>query len=356
MSKNFFKFWNKRRERFYRRHKWQLVLDFSLIAIVLILIGLFIQLVSFEPLLKSFVKWPISTSTPSINDSKVLSFDLKADSENNIIKDNDDIIWKLSIINDGERNIKKASLNFYLNDNSHSIKLISSEDDSLDIQKNQIFVQDIKAGDKIDFTVKLSWKNDYPGASRLIKTSLKAVVSADDDSQLEKIFNLNEHRVIANLNLTANLYYHSTQGDQLGIGPIPPVVGIPTKYWLIIKADSLGNEIDNFVFSAQLADGVEFADDYSLMAGKFSYDKNRRLLIWAIEDMNLKNKDYVANFAVSFTPHESNLGKNAVILKSLQYHADDSWTGASLSGSLNNLDSSLPADRINKGQGIVVDY
>lgn len=355
MRINLIKFWDKRRERFYRRHKWQLVLDFSLIAIILVLIGLFIQLVSYEPLLKNFIKWPINSSTPVKDDNNtVLSFDLKADTDNNIIKENENIIWSISFKNNGEKQIKEAKLDLVLNDNSHSIETIISNNSNIVIKDRQIIIKDIKVGEEISFDVNVGWKKDYPGAPRLIQTSLKILAISADNSQLEKKINLGDHKIIANISLDANLFYHSLQGDQLGIGPIPPQLAIPTKYWLIIKVDNLGNEIDNFIFSAELAEGVEFnEDDYSLMAGKFSYDNNRRLLIWRVDNLDAKNKDYVANFGLKLTPIESQVGKNAIILKNIKYHADDSWTSTTLSASLNNLDTSLPVDRINKGQGIV---
>jgi hypothetical protein len=44
MHKHFLNFWHKRRERFYRRQKWHLVVDISLFVILIILAAISIRL------------------------------------------------------------------------------------------------------------------------------------------------------------------------------------------------------------------------------------------------------------------------------------------------------------------------
>jgi len=354
MNNKLFKFWKRRRDRFYRRHKWQIVLDFSLIIIIIILIAIFIRLVSFKPILNNFVKWPTLSSTTLVIDDQILSFDIIVSLDEKTIAVNENISWKIQFKNNGEKNINQAYLDFIFPDHTFLIDELSSDNKDLLIKNNQIIINNVQAGKTIDFNVELKWHKNQIHASRSIKSNLKASVISDDGHKLEKMLVLEEVKIIADLKLKAELFYHSLQGDQLGIGPIPPEVGIATKYWLIIKVDNLDNQINNFIFSTQLAENVELSDDYSLLAGKFSYDKDRRLLIWKIDQLGFEENDYVANFALYLTPTKNQLGKNVEILKNINYYADDPWSGTTISAHLNNLDSSLPADKINKGQGIVI--
>lgn len=353
MHKNFLNFWNRRRERFYRKHKWQLVLDFSLIAIIIILIGLFVQLVSFEPILRNFISWPIASSSPGTSDSKNLDFEIKAVSVKQVIASDEDIVLSLEFENKGEKDIKEAYLKPELITSSHSLRSVESDREEVEVKDNQLIVRNLVAGESLSLKLILKWQKNYPEAPRVIESKLNTLAIAQDGSRVEKILELEEHKIMANIELEAKLFYHSPQGDQLGIGPIPPVVDIPTKYWLIVKADNQGSEINNFVFTAELAEEVEFSDEYSLMAGKFSYDKNRRLLIWSIPNMKVSDNDHLANFALTLNPIAEQVGKNAIMLKNIKYHADDPLTGKEIGLSLNNLDNSLPYDRINKGQGVV---
>jgi len=154
--------------------------------------------------------------------------------------------------------------------------------------------------------------------------------------------------------MRASIYYHSPQGDQLGIGPLPPIIDVPTTYWLIVKAINSGNNLRNLSFSAQLPPSVELSGEQSLLAGRYSYNQETRRLIWQVDSLEASGGDYIANFALVLTPTDSQIGKNAYLLKNLQYHADDVLTGSVISSQLSDLDTSLPDDRLNRGSGVVV--
>ncbi len=356
MSKKFLNFWHNRRKRFYRRQKWHLVLDFSLMLILLVLAGVSIRMAVYNPTLISMIKWPISSPTTSpVDKQKTLNFDLITTTNTDKVEEEEAITYLIEYKNSGEKDIDELKLEFSFISAAFDLRALESDNEDIEINDSQIVIKNIKAGEQKDFEINVEWRTVQLNFPRNIQSSIKAVAIANDNSQIEKVFNLEDIKIISNLNISANLFYHSLQGDQLGIGPIPPIVGIPTKYWLIVNAENSGNQLQNLVFSAQLEPGVELAEEYSLLAGKFSYNQERRLLIWQVDSLDASGGNYSANFALRLIPTEAQIGKNAPMLSNIRYHVYDSWADVEISNSLANLDSFLPADNINRGEGVVIE-
>ncbi|MFZ4648659.1 MAG: hypothetical protein ACOYMB_03445 [Patescibacteria group bacterium] len=157
----------------------------------------------------------------------------------------------------------------------------------------------------------------------------------------------------SNLKVQTMIYYHSPQGDQLGSGPIPPIVGIPTTYWLFFKAENSGNEIGTFLMTAKLPSNVVFTGNKTLNAGIISYQADRHLLIWTVNSLAREKATYSAGMEISLTPTQSQVGKNCELANSIHYSADDLEAETELSGNLKNMTSALDFDKINQGQGKV---
>lgn len=352
MHKKFLNFWRGRRERFYRRQKWHLVLDFSLMLILIILAGVSIRLVFYSPGFINIMKLAPSYLTPEPSQSTDLNFEIKAEPVKSVLKMGEKMTWQIKLSNTGTREIKELRLQFAFKSAAFDISSIETEED-FEIKGSDIIVSDIGTEETRDINLSLLWQSVQSNAPRSLELTLNAISFDAKNNKLEKNIILTPIKISSDFKLEADLFYHSLQGDQLGVGPIPPIVGIPTKYWLIVKAENYGNNLKNLVFSAQLAPEVELAEDYSLLAGKFSYDENRRLLIWQLSSLEAGGGDYIANFALNLIPRENQVDKNALILKNIQYHVDDEWTGLEIENQLPALDSSLPLDRLNRGQGIV---
>lgn len=98
---------------------------------------------------------------------------------------------------------------------------------------------------------------------------------------------------------------------------------------------------------------MELNDQQSLLAGNLLITRSPACWSGKSIQMAASGGDYIANFALVLTPSKSQIGNNAALLSSLHYHADDIFSGKEISAALKDLDSSLPEDRLNKGQGIV---
>lgn len=354
MYKHFLNFWHKRRERFYRRQKWHLVLDISLFVVLIILAAISIRLSAYHPeFINNIISNPIFNNATSTQDKAVIELSLEAKAVQEVVKLEESLLWKITYHNESDLELRFLELDFSFDSAAFNVTSLTLNQREAEIKNNKLKLSNIAPREQGELVLKLDWRVHQSNPPRSLSLVMTARAESDNN-KFEKIIPLSPVKIISDLNVSANLFYHSLQGDQLGIGPIPPVVGIPTKYWLIVKVNNEGNVLNNFIFSAQLAPGVELSEDYSLLAGELTYDQSNKRLIWKIDTLDSNNGNYIANLALKLTPTVEQIGKNAMILTNINYYADDSWTGVELSRSLEDLDSSLPADRLNRNQGQVL--
>lgn len=344
--------WQRRRDRFYHRNRWHLVLDFSLVIIILLLAGVAVRLAFYHPLIiETFHLNPPVINNPVSNNG--LNWQLDIDTAQSAISLGEDLTLTLHYQNNSEITINQAEIRLDLTSAAFKITSIKTDYAEALSSGDKLIIKDIKPGERGDLALVVAWRVEKEDFPRSLQGKARVKLS-NQNAQLEQELAFPVVKIASNLQMSAALYYHSPQGDQLGIGPVPPVVGVPTTYWLIVKAVNDGNDLKNAVFSAQLPVGVELSDEYSLLAGKFSYDSKARRLLWQLDSISAAGGDYIANFALVLTPSQQQLGKEVTILKNLRYHADDVWTQTELAGTLADLDSSLPADRLNRGNGVVI--
>ena len=357
MFKRINNWWQSRQNRFYRRHHWQLSIEIVLITLILLLTAIVLLLYTYNPVIDGgdylMHRAATSTSTSTAIDKTNLDFEAGAELVSDSISVGDKAEWRLHFKNTGDTAIEQADLSVDLTSAAFNLKDINVEGEGVAVIDNSVRLQDIQAGENREFKIIAGWKaakTDYP---RTLSADLAIVVSAGMNRS-QKVISLPPAKINSVLSVAVGAYYHSPQGDQLGIGPIPPVAGTPTTYWLIFKADNAGNDLKNFVVTARLPRGVELSGNESLVAGSYSYDSESRRLIWRVGEIKAVGGDYIANFGLTLTPSSGQVGQKALLLENIQYSADDVWTGSLLSGKINNIDTSLPDDRFNNGQGKVL--
>lgn len=148
-------------------------------------------------------------------------------------------------------------------------------------------------------------------------------------------------------------YYYSPQGDQLGVGPLPPVVDIPTSYWVFFQAENAGNDLKDFSLTAELPEGVIWTGKKSVLAGSLYYGEVGRTLIWSIDDVAGTGDNNKVGFEVQIVPQEKDIGRTMVLVEKISYSARDSFIGRELKGTLANLDTNLSGDPLGRGKGRV---
>ncbi len=161
-------------------------------------------------------------------------------------------------------------------------------------------------------------------------------------------------RFNSNLTLQSGGYYYGPQGDQLGVGPVPPRVGIPTTYWIIWQVNNLGNDVKNMQVTADLPEALAWVDQKSLTSGTIDFSPVSRRIVWSPGDIAKGGGNYRASFAISLVPRSGDLGKVPELLKDIRFNAVDSFTGATLTQNLPIITANIESDRLSSGKGTVL--
>ncbi len=234
-----------------------------------------------------------------------------------------------------------------------SIKSFNLVSGDFSLRDNALaYNQDLKAGEssRLESSIQLDRKeivlNDFLNISLQVSYRMN-----DKDFSYE--IALPALKIDSNLSATSAGYYYGPQGDQLGIGPIPPKVGIPTTYWIIWEAHNLGNDLSNFELSADLPANVVWLDQSSVVAGTVSYSPVGRRVLWHLDSIAKTGGNYRLSFAVSIVPGESDLDTVPNLATNIQFRANDQYTGALITKKLANITTNIDSDRKAGGKGKV---
>jgi len=348
MIKIIHRYFRGRWERYYFKNHWHLVLDLSLLMTVFILLAALFYLYFYRPSLPGFGGF----SRPKVdlnNPPLGITFSIPDKS----ITDNSEVDLAIKLKNDGTVAIKDISFSLLPLSKEFSIEKIEElpgETDSSVIGK-KLSISVIPAHSSGTVAVKIKM-------DRLEKTARTIRWQAVTEYLLNnQVFrqtdNLPDIHLVAEIETKAGAYYTSPQGDQLGIGPIPPIIGIPTKYWIFWEVEGSDN-LKNISLSARLPRYIELSEQRSLLSGKFNYNSDTRQIIWNIDELKLTEGPTRLNFELQLTPTEDQLGKSPLLLEAGKYFATDILTGMELSGDLPALTTELESDRFNSGRGEVV--
>lgn len=151
----------------------------------------------------------------------------------------------------------------------------------------------------------------------------------------------------SNLNLTAAARYFTDFGEQLGRGPLPPKVGIETKYWIFVGAGNDINNVTNVRVAAILSQNVSWLDKFNVTVGDaLKYDEKARQVIWQIFEIPAAAQNFGFAFEVGFNPTVDQKGAYAELIKNITITGKDSVTGQDLTFSVGPLTTKLTADKI----------
>lgn len=350
--KNFaVKWWKKRLDRYYLKKRWHIIADIILISVILTLLAVFIFLNYFK------TPWVDTRNVPHIpkeepsQAQQALVVEVLLGSNN--IRADKDFNLKITLSNNGKRDIDNINLGLSLSSNKFSFSKIKaySDTEGLKVSGRKILGDKLKAGESKELVLVVSIKN-LPDSARLVTWRLNG--EYQQGGSVHKFQQaLPDLKLVSSLNVKAAAYYNSPLGDQLGSGPIPPQAGIPTNYWIFFNPENIGNNLSGFMVSGVLPENVDFYGQKSLTTGQLSYNEKQRRITWAVPNLSPDNGKYQAAFELQIIPSPKQIGKRALLLSDVVFSAHDSYTGEDLSGRKQPIDTELPFDPINKGDGLV---
>ncbi len=161
------------------------------------------------------------------------------------------------------------------------------------------------------------------------------------EAKLKAFYFSNPVKIKTTYQFKAETRYFSAYGDQLGVGPIPPIAGIPTKYWIFWHFKNQGNKLSDFKVSADLAENAIWSGENSLNKGRIDFDKEKKIFIWSVDSIGGMEENYGLALALTIIPPANYGGENMIILKNIRYSFIDNFTGERISGSAGDLDDGI---------------
>jgi len=165
--------------------------------------------------------------------------------------------------------------------------------------------------------------------------------------------------VATRLAIKAAAFYFTKDGDQLGIGPLPPKVGTATKYRIIVYLVNGTNAADDVRFEAYLPNNVSWTGKSSVTVGEaFDYLPSTGHLIWKVgrlpEFTDGTGNRIGGTFEVSLLPSADQVGKTADLVRDIRVSGTDAVTGVRVTALMPVVTSAIQFDPKNLDRSKVV--
>ncbi len=165
-----------------------------------------------------------------------------------------------------------------------------------------------------------------------------------------------EAKISGSARLRAAARYYTSEGDQLGRGPLPPRVGKTTTYWIFASLETGATELQDGFASFRLPAGVTWTGRAAVTVGQDLVLEGDRL-IWRIgvtdPHAGVLHEAPSASFEVTLTPTGAQVGTTPLLLSDAAYTGTDAWTDEALTSSQGGLSTQLPGDAVVAGRGQV---
>ncbi len=343
--------WHWRRKRFYIKNRWHLVLDLALGVVIILLITVVLTMHYYQPDLSRLLSFRLdNTERIDLNNPPLKVNFSVVDRSLNI---GDGILFKVDLENTYSRKVSNVKIDLEPINNFSVTKIEQTGAGSdFEIKDKKIILDSLAANqdDQADFRV--YFKSGASGQKTINwQAELEYIVKGQ---VVKESFPLTSLNIVSDLSVSSVAYYNSPQGDQLGAGPLPPIAYLPTNYWIFWNVVADGN-FEDFVMTAQLPIGVELTDSQSLLAGELNYNSSSRKIIWQVNELKDQIDNYRVGFEVQLVPEEEQIGKILPLIKGVKYYANDKLTNKEVAEQIGDLTTNLDFDKINKGQGKVID-
>ncbi len=156
----------------------------------------------------------------------------------------------------------------------------------------------------------------------------------------------------SDLSLRAAARYYDENNVALGAGPIRPNVGEASSYNIKISLANNLHDIGTIEVSAILPKNINWDAKTNVDTGDIAYNKTTRKLTWKISKLPKTAKGANADFNISLTPQESDLGRVLVLLPEIKLVAKDLETGADISKTLKAITTSFDDPILGQVSGI----
>jgi hypothetical protein len=272
-----------------------------------------------------------------------------------VVKKNDNINYTIRCQNKEKESIRNISITFYSANPNFSLSSITamSEINNGHIEGKTISIYNLLEGESVNIDLSTIFER------RQVRSGQEIFLGAEiryeiGGQSLSHRLSSNKSKLISEISASARAYYYSPQGDQLGVGPMPPAVDMKTSYWVFLDFNNIGNSLEDFVLTAELAENVYLTGNRRVLDGFLIYGDIGKKLVWEIENISGGSNNYQASFEISLMPEEKHLGKVLDLVRNIKITARDSFANKNLELNLANINTNLENDRLSAGKGRVI--
>ncbi|MFA6594432.1 MAG: CARDB domain-containing protein [Candidatus Buchananbacteria bacterium] len=321
----------KRFHRFYHPQKnnnwlWHIIVD-GLLALAIILTTVFNVYIWLNP--PQYTNDISSLLTANFYQPK-LAVVLKTG--NSIVNPGDQLTYRVKIKNVGRAAAQDIAINLYIDSELYSggKKLIFTSEQApalAELKPNA--EQEVT----YTFTLNKNFVQQTADQTQPVIASYAEVLfrSGNDLKERDIVSDKSIQKIRSDIGLEAFSRYQSAEGEQLGIGLNPPVVGSATRYWIFFAAATNYNDAENLTVTGHLPDNVRFTGRSSALSEEgISYNPNNRMIIWQLDRVAAPTDFYPvvgASLEVEITPWPNQAGQTGILIDNIKLTATDSFTG-----------------------------
>jgi len=283
-------------------------------------------------------------SIPLIFSKLSLEFEEKEKNEN--ISPGNEMTYKISYKNNEKYNLQNLNLALKIEsefiDWEYLKKNYKINENKIIWNKNRIRqLENLESGGegKIEITIKtlptIKFEKIQEGGFKINATIEGNYFNPETGQTIFAESNPLETKINSSLKINSFALYYTKEGDQLGLGPIPPQVGKTTKYWLFLQIHNTPNQVNNVEVIAHLPEGVEMTGKSNVTEGNnLEFNPQTRTIKWVLE----KVSPYVpifypspeARLEIAIKPTSQDQGKILTLLDQIKISGKDDFTGVNL--------------------------
>lgn len=178
---------------------------------------------------------------------------------------------------------------------------------------------------------------DKPIQNQDISVIIRATYTLDHENTIfvnSKAFTLS---INSTLNLSSAGIFTTKEGDQIGVGSIPPRPGEYTAYWAVLSLANGVNKVRNVTVHAIIPANVEYADVSNVTNGVSIRTINGgKTIEWYIPELEaydgILNAPSQARLQLAITPDDIDIGKILPLLTNITVTGVDDRTGYVING------------------------
>lgn len=219
-------------------------------------------------------------------------------------------------------------------------------------------LQEIKPGEsgqiKFNGTLAKNFEAQFDSQTKFALIAQAEIQYTDTSSTTEKIITTSNKEIIkisTDFKVNAFSRYYSAEGEQLGRGPMPPIIGESTKLWIFFSAETNYNDVNDIVVTGKLADNIQLTDNMSATSEKtIDFDPNGRIITWKVSHLPAPTKFYPeigVAFEISLTPDQNQIDQPIIIISDIKASGKDVFTGKLFNLSLPNITSLTIEEKTN---------